>query len=170
MQFGIHFGKAKGHSKAMVNFTKNIFVTFKRFIPKQFFSLKINFSESIHGLRTASTNRSKTYAALCMVNICILYIWYHIGKGYPAPVNFVSLWRLPFIITSGEPNLINRFIACNSINVLPHCNDSSFAWFQVHSVILLVFSSFWTPFFCHQTANNIPPVFHIVNHRNLCLS
>ena len=65
MQFGVHFGKAKGHSKAMVNFTKMIFVTFKRFVPKQFFSLNINLSESIHGLRTASKNRSKTYAAPC---------------------------------------------------------------------------------------------------------
>ena len=34
MQFGIHFGKAKGHSKAIVNFTKNIFINFKIFIPK----------------------------------------------------------------------------------------------------------------------------------------
>ena len=67
MQFGIHFGKAKGHSKAMVNFTKNFFATFKRFIPKQSFSLKMNFSESTHGLRTASKNRSKTYAAPCMI-------------------------------------------------------------------------------------------------------
>ena len=65
MQFGIHFGKAKGHSKAMVNFTKKNFATFKRFIPKQSFSLKMNFSESTHGLRTASKNRSKTYAAPC---------------------------------------------------------------------------------------------------------
>ena len=66
MQFGIHFGKAKGHSKAMVNFTKKNFATFKRFIPKQSFSLKMNFSESTHGLRTASKNRSKTYAAPCI--------------------------------------------------------------------------------------------------------
>ena len=65
MQFGVHFGKAKGHSKAMVNFTKVIFVTLKRFVPKQFFSLNINLSESTHGLRTASKNRSKTYAAPC---------------------------------------------------------------------------------------------------------
>ena len=65
MQFGIHFGKAKGHSKAMVNFTKIVFVTIKRFIPKQFFSLNMNFSESINGFRTASKNCSKTYAAPC---------------------------------------------------------------------------------------------------------
>ena len=43
MQFGIHFGKAKGHSKAIVNFTKNTFATFKRFIPKQSFSSKLLF-------------------------------------------------------------------------------------------------------------------------------
>ena len=66
MQFGIHFGKAKGHSKAMMNFIKIIFSIFKRFISKQSFSLKINFSESTHGLRTASKNRSKTYAAPCI--------------------------------------------------------------------------------------------------------
>ena len=66
MQFGIHFGKAKGHSKAMVKFTKMTFVTFKSFVPKQFFSLNINLSESTHGLRTASKNRSKTYAAPCI--------------------------------------------------------------------------------------------------------
>ena len=65
MQFGIHYGKAKGHSKAMVNFTKMIFVTFKSFVPKHFFSLNINLSESTYGLRTASKNRSKTYAAPC---------------------------------------------------------------------------------------------------------
>ena len=44
---------------------KIFFVTFKRFIPKQFFSLNMNFSESINGFRTASKNCSKTYAAPC---------------------------------------------------------------------------------------------------------
>ena len=76
MQFGIHFGMAKGHSKAMVNFTKIVFVTIKRFIPKQFFSLKINFSESTHCLRTASKNRSKTYAAPCICTAipCVIFL------------------------------------------------------------------------------------------------
>ena len=41
MQFGIHFGKAKGHSKAMVNFTKYLLYNFKRYTPKQFFYQQI---------------------------------------------------------------------------------------------------------------------------------
>ena len=52
---------------------KIFFVTFKRFIPKQFFSWKRSFSESTHGLRTASKNRSKTYAAPCIILIFLLF-------------------------------------------------------------------------------------------------
>ena len=65
MQFEIHFENAKGHSKAMVNLKKNCFIIFKRYILpfKDFFLLTIFLSESIHGLRTASKNRSKTYGA-----------------------------------------------------------------------------------------------------------
>ena len=40
MQFEIHFGKAKGHSKAMVNFTKNLFYNLKRYL-RNFFINKI---------------------------------------------------------------------------------------------------------------------------------
>ena len=58
----LQFFKNKQKKK---EFHKTFFITFKRFIPKQSFSLKIYFSESTHGLRTASKNRSKTYAAPC---------------------------------------------------------------------------------------------------------
>ena len=50
---------------------KLFFATFKRFIPKQSFSLKINFSESTHGLRTATKNCSKTYAAPCKILVVL---------------------------------------------------------------------------------------------------
>ena len=52
---------------------KLFFAIFKRFISKQSFSLKINFSESTHGLRTASKNRSKTYAAPCRTLVCLFW-------------------------------------------------------------------------------------------------
>ena len=45
---------------------KICFIIFKRYIPKQFFSLTKFLSESIHGLRAASKNRSKAYGAPCI--------------------------------------------------------------------------------------------------------
>ena len=61
--------RAKATARSWWILQKIFFITFKRFIPKQSFSLKIYFSESTHGLRTASKNRSKTYAAPCRYNL-----------------------------------------------------------------------------------------------------
>ena len=87
---------------------KIFFVTFKRFIPKQFFSLKINFSESTHCLRTASKNCSKTYATPC------ISIWLELTNlAWLIHTSFLlSKWNLYLELQFGGKSEIYFFAIC----------------------------------------------------------